>query len=61
VLAVARMLGNAKPSMTLDIYASLFDTDLDDIAARLDKARSGSPRHRPKTKVTDLPKRAAGR
>jgi integrase len=61
VLAVSRMLGHAKPSMTLDVYADLFDTDLDDIAARLDEARSGSPRPRPKAKVTDLPKRAARR
>ena len=28
-LALQRMLGHAKPSMTLDVYSDLFDTDLD--------------------------------
>lgn len=32
------MLGHAKASMTLDVYADLFDTDLDDVAAELDSA-----------------------
>jgi len=36
VKAVQRMLGHAKASMTLDVYADLFDTDLDDVADRLD-------------------------
>lgn len=30
-----RMLGHAKASMTLDTYADLFDTDLDEVADRL--------------------------
>jgi integrase len=38
VKAVQRMLGHAKASMTLDIYADLFDTDLDEVAHRLDAA-----------------------
>jgi integrase len=38
VKAVQRMLGHAKASMTLDIYADLFDEDLDDVADRLDAA-----------------------
>lgn len=38
VLAVARMLGHRDPSVTLGIYADLFDSDLDDVAARLDSA-----------------------
>jgi integrase len=38
VKAVQRMLGHAKASMTLDVYADLFDDDLDDVAARLDAA-----------------------
>jgi len=38
VKAVQRMLGNAKASMTLDIYADLFDEDLDGVAYRLDAA-----------------------
>ena len=32
------MLGHAKASMTLDVYADLFDDDLDDVADRLDTA-----------------------
>lgn len=38
VKAVQRMLGHAKASMTLDVYADLFDTDLDAVAAQLDTA-----------------------
>lgn len=37
VLAVARMLGHKDPSITLSDYADLFDSDLDDVAARLDE------------------------
>lgn len=36
--AVQRMLGHAKASMTLDVYADLFDEDLDNVADRLDTA-----------------------
>jgi integrase len=38
VKAPQRMLGHAKASMTLDIYADLFDEDLDGVADRLDAA-----------------------
>jgi integrase len=38
VKAVQRMLGHAKASMTLDVYADLFDDDLDAVAASLDAA-----------------------
>jgi integrase len=38
VKAVQRMLGHAKASMTLDVYADLFDADLDVVADRLDAA-----------------------
>ncbi|HEX5256597.1 MAG TPA: tyrosine-type recombinase/integrase [Mycobacterium sp.] len=38
VQAVQQMLGHAKASMTLDVYADLFDEDLDDVAANLDAA-----------------------
>lgn len=38
VKAVQRMLGHAKASMTLDIYADLFDEDLDAVAVNLDAA-----------------------
>ena len=32
------MLGHAKASMTLDVYADLFDEDLDGVAEQLDIA-----------------------
>lgn len=38
VKALQRMLGHASASMTLDVYADLFDSDLDDVAVRVDKA-----------------------
>ena len=38
VKCVQRMLGHAKGSMTLDVYADLFDEDLDGVAGRLDAA-----------------------
>ncbi|AYY11351.1 site-specific integrase [Actinobacteria bacterium YIM 96077] len=46
VKAVQRMLGHAKASMTLDVYADLFDADLEAVADRLDeiatRARGGN-------------------
>ena len=36
VKAVQRMLGHASAAMTLDVYADLFDDDLDSVAAALD-------------------------
>lgn len=36
VKAVQRMLGHASAVMTLDLYADLFDGDLDEVADRLD-------------------------
>jgi integrase len=39
VKAVQRMLGHASAAMTLDIYADLFDDDLEAVAAALDAAR----------------------
>jgi integrase len=38
VKCVQRMLGHAKASMRLDVYADLFDDDLDGVADRLDAA-----------------------
>ena len=38
VKAVQRMLGHAKASMTLDVYADLFSEDLDSVADALDAA-----------------------
>lgn len=39
VKAVQRMLGHASAAMTLDVYADLFDDDLDNVAQALDAAR----------------------
>ena len=38
VKAVQRMLGHKSAAMTLDIYADLFDDDLDAVADRMDEA-----------------------
>ena len=38
VLVVQRMLGHKSAAMTLDVYADLFDNDLDDVAARMNTA-----------------------
>lgn len=40
VKAVQSMLGHKSAAMTLDIYADLFDGDLDDIAVRMDAHRA---------------------
>ena len=56
VKAVQRMLGHASAAMTLDIYADLFDDDLNAVSDRLDEAYERSSvakcgqtlaRHRP--------------
>ncbi|MBP2187519.1 tyrosine-type recombinase/integrase [Nocardia goodfellowii] len=64
VLALQRMLGHDKPSTTLDFYADLFDDDLDDVAAKLDSARTKfataySLRTRPGSATVDLVKKSA--
>lgn len=38
VKAIQRMLGHASAAMTLDVYADLFDDDLEALTARLDEA-----------------------
>ena len=40
VKAVQRMLGHACAAMTLDVYADLFDDDLEAVATALDQARA---------------------
>lgn len=40
VKAIQRMLGHASAAMTLDLYADLFDDDLEAVATALDAARS---------------------
>jgi len=42
VKTVQRMLGHASAAMTLDIYADLFDTDLDSVAEALHNAAQSS-------------------
>lgn len=39
VLVVCRLLGHSKPSVTLDVYAGLWDTDLQEVAGALDRER----------------------
>nr|WP_281250435.1 tyrosine-type recombinase/integrase [Rhodococcus marinonascens] len=43
VKAVQRMLGHESAALTLDIYADLFDDDLDTVADALDAARRRIP------------------
>jgi integrase len=40
VKAVQKMLGHASAAMTLDVYADLFDDDLEAVATALDRARA---------------------
>jgi integrase len=42
VKAVQKMLGHSSAAMTLDVYADLFDDDLDAVADALDNAVSRS-------------------
>lgn len=44
VKAVQRMLGHASAAMTLDVYADLFDDDLDIVAQTLDRSRNAQIR-----------------
>ena len=39
VKAVQPMQGHKSAAMTLDVYSDLFDSDLDDVAARMDAQR----------------------
>ena len=58
VKSVQRMLGHASAAMTLDVYADLFDDELDDVAGRLDgevfRARADLLRTEAPSVVTDL-------
>lgn len=60
---VQRMLGHARASMTLDVYADLFEDDLDDLARRIGEAASSST-WTPPTKLSgrtqDAPERDEG-
>jgi integrase len=63
VKAVQRMLGHKSAAMTLDVYADLFDDDLDAVADRLDAAsqKPGVPLVRPEATVTNITQRDVGR
>jgi hypothetical protein len=53
--AVQRMLGHASAAMTLDVYAGLFDDDLDGVADRMDALGRAAVAHPlPKAPVVDL-------
>jgi integrase len=60
VKAVQRMLGHAKASMTLDVYADLFDDDLEAVADRLDEIARREGGMRARASVTGLDERRAG-
>jgi hypothetical protein len=55
------MLGHAKASMTLDVYADLFDDDLEAVADRLDAIARAVGGMRAQGAVADLGERRAGR
>lgn len=42
VKAVQRMFGHATAAMTLDVYADLFEDDLDAVASALDQVKRDS-------------------
>lgn len=52
VKAVQRMLGHASAAMTLDVYADLFDDDVDAVSAALDQARAAALVSKPRPQVT---------
>jgi hypothetical protein len=60
---VQRMLGHQSAAMTLDVYASLFEDDLDALSDRLDAAISEAaaepPRNSGSWKVVKMPDRSA--
>jgi integrase len=65
VKAVQRMLGHASAAVTLDIYADLFDDDLDAVADRLDDVRDSArqlfvAKVLPQPQIVDLAKRRQG-
>lgn len=59
VLAVQRMLGHEKASMTLDVYSDLFDGDLDLVAERLEVVRSRGAADFLRTRASKEPLRLA--
>jgi hypothetical protein len=58
--AVQRILGHAKASMTLDVYADLSDADLDDVAVSLDAAIRSAADTRKSLRCSDFTLFAVG-
>jgi integrase len=56
VYAVQRMLGHAKPSITLDVYGSLWDTSLEKLAEKMDTAIRESWKEPEAGRVVELPR-----
>jgi integrase len=56
-------LGHKDAAMTLNVYASLFEDDLDDVSDRLDaallEAAAASVRPEPSAEIIELPDRTA--
>lgn len=59
VKAVQRLLGHASAAMTLDVYAGLFEDDLDAVASRLDAAAREADVSKmcPGAHVVEMPRR----
>ena len=57
VLSVQRMLGHSSATVTLDVYSSLFEDDLDEVAERLDRMHDAAhvPNVFPSGVVRELP------
>lgn len=57
VLSVQRMLGHSSATVTLDVYSSLFEDDLDEVAERLDSMRRDHhvPKLFPRENVHQMP------
>lgn len=67
VKAVQRMLGHASAAMTLDVYADLFDEDLEAVSTALNTARSAAivatplpPTGSQVTDIAQLPRKVGG-
>lgn len=54
VLSVQRMLGHESATVTLNVYAELFEDDLDEVAERLDKMRRAVPISFPSGNITEM-------
>lgn len=54
VLAVQRMLGHESATVTLDVYADLFEDDLDEVADRLDTMKRGVPISFPSGNIREM-------